>query len=320
MKAITIAAYGGQEVLQLTEQPEPVIRPDQLLIKVHAASVNPIDWRIRSGGLQRFISCEFPVILGREVAGVVVQVGSNVTGFAPGDEVFGFLQQQEMKWGGYAELVPADAVKMAHKPKGLSYEQAVAIPVSFHTADQALFQHGELQPGQTGQTVLIHAAAGGVGSIAVQLAHQAGVTVLATASANNHDYVRALGADQVVDYHDEDFAAQFEFTGKRSVDLVLAPFAGRSLQGSAELVDANTRIVLLSPVATEADMKIGPVESQVMIVQADGAALEKVAERFVSGELQAEIAQVFPFAQIKQAHQLSETEHARGKIVLKITE
>ena len=177
-----------------------------------------------------------------------------------------------------------------------------------------------LQPGQTGQTVLIHAAAGGVGSMAVQLAHQAGVTVLATASANNHDYVRALGADQVVDYHDEDFAAQFEFTGKRAVDLVLAPFAGRSLQGSAELVDANTRIVLLSPVATEADMKIGPVESQVMIVQADGAALEKVAERFVSGELQAEIAQVFPFAQIKQAHQLSETEHARGKIVLKITE
>ncbi len=317
MKAITIAAYGGPEVLQLTEQPEPVIRPDQLLIKVHAASVNPIDWRIRSGGLQRFISCEFPVILGREVAGVVARVGGDVSGFAPGDEVFGFLQQQEMKWGSYAELVPADAVKMAHKPKGLSYEQAVATPVSFHTADQALFQHGALQ---AGQTVLIHAAAGAVGSMAVQLAHQAGLTVLATASANNHDYVRALGADQVVDYHDEDFAAQFKFTGKRSVDVVLAPFAGRSLQGSAELVDVNTRIVLLSPVATEADMKIGPVESQVMIAKADGAALEKVAERFVSGQLLAEIAKVFPLEQVKQAHQLSETEHARGKIVLKITE
>ncbi len=255
------------------------------------------------------------MILGREVAGVVEELGSEVADFAVGDEVFGFLQQTQMKWGSYAELVPADAYKLALKPAGLSFEQAVAIPVSFHTAEQGLFQHGGLK---SGQTVLIHAAAGAVGSMAVQLAHLAGATVLATASAKNHDHVLGMGADRVVDYHDDGFSEQFLADYPGCVDLVLAPFAGRSLQGSEPLVCADTRIILLSPVANPADMKIGPVESQIMICQADGSALARIAPKFVSGEMKVEIAGQFSLEQVAQAQQLSETEHARGKIVIKV--
>ena len=317
MKAISIAGYGSAEVLELTEQPRPPINADQVLIKVKTAAVNPIDWRIRSGGLARFIECEFPVILGREAAGVVAEVGADVSEFSVGDEVFGFLQQTDMKWGSYAEYVPADAHKLAHKPAGLTFEQAVAIPVAFHTAQQALFKHGGLQ---SGQTVIIHAAAGAVGSMAVQLAHQAGATVLATASAVNHDYVLGLGADRVVDYHDAGFGAQLKSEYPDGVAIILAPFAGQSLQGSEPLVSADTKIVLLSPVANPEDMKIGPVESQIMVCEADGGALREVAEQFDSGQLKVEIAQVFPLEQTAQAQELSETERARGKIIIKISD
>jgi len=317
MKAISIAGYGGVEVLELTDQPKPPIKADQVLVAVKTAAVNPIDWRIRSGGLAKFIECDFPVILGREVAGVVAEIGADVSDFSVGDEVFGFLQQLEMKWGSFAEYVPADAYKLAHKPVGLSFEQAVAIPVAFHTAQQALFQHGGLQ---SGQTVLIHAAAGAVGSVAVQLAHQAGATVLATASANNHDYVLGLGAHRVVDYHDADFGAKLKADYPDGVAVILAPFAGQSLQGSEPLVSATTKIILLSPVANPADMKIGPVESQIMICAADGKALEEVAEQFASGRLKMEIAQVFPFNQVVQAQELSATERVRGKIVIKVSD
>jgi NADPH:quinone reductase-like Zn-dependent oxidoreductase len=317
MKAISIAEYGGLEVLELTDQPKPPINADQVLVAVKTASVNPIDWRIRSGGLARFIDCDFPVILGREVAGVVAEVGAEVSQFEVGDEVFGFLQQTDMKWGSYAEFVPADAHKLAIKPADLSFEQAVAIPVAFHTAQQALFKHGGLQ---SGQTVLIHAAAGAVGSMAVQLAHQAGATVLATASANNHDYVLGLGADRVMDYHQSDFGDQLKAEYPEGAAVILAPFAGQSLQGSEPLVSTNTRIVLLSPVANPADMKIGPVESEIMICQADGAALGEVAGYFASGELKMEVAQVFSLEQAAEAQQLSATEHVRGKIVIKVSD
>jgi len=317
MKAISIAGYGGAEVLEMTDQPRPPFNADQVLVAVKTASVNPIDWRIRSGGLARFIECDFPVILGREVAGVVEEVGADVRKFSVGDEVFGFLQQTDMKWGSYAEYVPADAHKLTHKPAALSFEQAVAIPVAFHTAQQGLFKHGGLQ---AGQTVLIHAAAGAVGSIAVQLAHQAGATVLATASANNHDYVLGLGADWVLDYHDEGFGNQLKAENPEGVALILAPFAGQSLQGSEPLVSASTKIILLSPVANPADMKIGPVESQIMVCEADGKALGEVAEKFASGELKVEIAKVFSLEQAAEAQQLSETEHARGKIVIRVSD
>lgn len=317
MKAITIDSYGGVEKLQLVDIAVPPIKADQVLVKVKAAAVNPIDWRIRSGMLASFVECQFPVVLGREVAGVVAELGDQVTDFAVGDEVYGFLQQPEMKWGSYAEYVPADAHKLALKPKALSFEQAVAVPVALHTAQQALFQHAGLQ---AGQTVLIHGAGGGVGVMAVQLAHLAGARVLATASPSNHAFIKTLGADLVVDYREPDFAADLLAAAPNGVDVILAPFAGHSLQASEPLVHAGTRIVLLSPVPQPEDLKIGPVESQLMVAVADGAALRELGEQLESGQIKVEIAAVFPLAEAAAAHEMSEAEHARGKIVIKVSD
>ena len=315
MKAVVFEEYGDSSVLKFTDSPMPPIKDDQVLVKVCAATVNPIDWRIRSGGLAKFVECDFPVIPGREVAGVIEQVGADVSNFKVGDPVFGFLQQLEMKWGSYAEFVPADAYKLAHKPAELSYEQATALPVAIHTAQQALFTHGGLE---AGQTVLIHAAAGAVGAMAVQLAKLAGATVIATASPGNHDFVLGLGADRVIDYHQQDFGEQLKSEYPDGVAVILAPFAGKSLQGSEPLVTSSTKIILLSPVANPEDMKIGPVESQVMICQADGAALELLSNQFASGELKTEIARVFNLEQAAEAQDLSATERVAGKIVIKV--
>ncbi len=317
MKAIVINDFGGPEQLQLAERPTPPITDDQVLVAVHVAAVNPIDWRIRNGQLKQFVPYEFPVILGREVSGVVAAVGAAVQGFAPGDAVFGFLQQRLMHWGGYAQFVPIEAAKLAHKPAGLSFEQAAALPVAGHTAWQGLFETAKLQ---RGEVVLITGAAGGVGSLAVQLACDAGATVIASASPANHDFVRSLGATLVVDYRAPDFAATVAAQFPAGVDVILAAFAGVSLQGCASLVHAGTRIVLLSPEATDKDMHIGPVTSAILIARADGAQLEKIAQLAVQGRLRVQIAEVLPLEQAARAQEMSATQHTRGKILLRVAD
>lgn len=314
MKAIVIDDFGGPERLHLSERPVPPIGDDQVLVEVRVAGVNPIDWRIRSGQLRQFVPCEFPVVLGREVAGVVAVVGAAVTGFESGDAVFGFLQQSLMHWGSYAQFVPAEAAKLAHKPPELSFEQAAALPVAGHTAWQGLFELAQLK---AGEVVLVTGAAGGVGSVAVQMAHDAGAMVIASASAANHDYVCALGADLAVDYRAPDFAAEI---AKRfpQVDVIFAAFAGPSLQGCAPLVHAGTRIVLLSPEAREADMRVGGVESRLLIARADGAQLERVAALAAQGRIRPHIAAVLPLEDAARAHEMSATQHTRGKILLRV--
>lgn len=315
MKAIVINDYGGPERLHVAERPTPPITDDQVLLAVRVAAVNPIDWRIRSGQLQQFVACEFPAIMGREVSGVVAAVGAAVRGFAVGDAVFGFLQQRLMHWGGYAQFVPVEAAKLAHKPPQLSFEEAAALPVAGHTAWQGLFEVGQLKPGEV---VLITGAAGGVGSLAVQLACDAGATVIASASPTNHDFVRSLGAALVVDYQDPDFAAVIADRFPAGVDVVFAAFAGVSLQGCAPLVHAGTRIVLLSPVATEQDLRIGPATSQLLIARADGAQLEAIAQLAAQGRLRPQIGAVLPLEDAARAHEMSESQHTRGKILLRV--
>lgn len=315
MKAIAINDFGGPEQLQRVERPMPPITDEQVLVAVHVAAVNPIDWRIRQGQLKQFVPYEFPVILGREVSGTVARVGVAVRGFAVGDAVFGFLQQRLMHWGGYAEYVPVEAAKLAHKPASLGFEQAAALPVAGHTAWQSLFEVAKLQPGEV---VLITGAAGGVGSLAVQLACHAGATVIASASPANHEFVRSLGAALVVDYQAPDFAATIAARFPAGVDVILAAFAGVSLQGARPLAHPGTRIVLLSPVATEQDMQIGPVSSQILIARADGAQLEQIAQLAVQGRLRPQIAAVLPLEEAAHAHAMSESHHTRGKILLRV--
>jgi NADPH2:quinone reductase len=315
MKAIVIDEYGGPDRLHLAERPTPPIADDQVLVAVRVAAVNPIDWRIRSGQLQKFVACEFPAIMGREVSGVVAAVGAAVRGFAVGDAVFGFLQQRLMHWGGYAQFVPVEAAKLAHKPSQLSFEQAAALPVAGHTAWQGLFEVAQIKPGEV---VLITGAAGGVGSLAVQLACDAGATVVASASPANHDFLRGLGAALVVDYGAPDFAAAVVDRFPAGVDVVFAAFAGVSLQGCAPLVHAGTRIVLLSPVATEQDLHIGPVTSQLLVARADGPQLEAIAQLAAQGRLRPQIGAVLPLEDAARAHEMSESQHTRGKILLRV--
>jgi NADPH2:quinone reductase len=219
-----------------------------------------------------------------------------------------------MHWGSYAQFVPVEAAKLAHMPPELGFEQAAALPVAGHTAWQGLFEVGQLK---AGEVALITGAAGGVGSVAVQMAHDAGATVTASASAANHDYVRALGADLAVDYHAPDFAAEVAKQFPK-VDVIFAAFAGPSLQGCAPLVHSGTRIVLLSPEATAADMRVGGVESRILIARADGPQLEKIADLAVHGRIRAHIATVLPLEDAARAHEMSATQHTRGKILLRV--
>lgn len=315
MKAIAINDFGGPEQLQLVERPMPPITDDQVLVAVHVAAVNPIDWRIRKGQLKNFVAYEFPAIMGREVSGVVARVGAAVRDFAVGDAVLGFLQQRLMHWGGYAQFVPVEAAKLAHKPANLSFEQAAALPVAGHTAWQGLFEVAQLKPGEV---VLITGAAGGVGSLAVQLACDAGATIIASASPANHAFVRSLGAALVVDYQAPDFAATVAAQFPAGVDVIFAAFAGVSLQGCAPLAHAGTRIVLLSPLPTDADLRIGPVTSQLMVARADGPQLEKIAQLAAKGRLRPQVGAVLPLEQARRAHEMSESEHTRGKILLQV--
>ncbi len=246
------------------------------------------------------------------MAGAVVEIGNQVTHLAVGDEVYGFLQQPQVKWGSYAELVPVDAHKLAHKPAALSFAQA-AVPVAFHTAQQGLFETAGLT---AGETVLIHGGTGGVGVMAIQLAVVAGARVIATASPQNHQFLLGLGAETVVDYHHVDFGQQLKKDYPAGVDVVFAPYAGQSIQASEPLVGQQTRIIILSPNAGPADMQVGPIKSELVVATADGKALESAAELFESGQIKVELAVVLPLADAAKAHQMSESGRTRGKIVL----
>jgi NADPH:quinone reductase-like Zn-dependent oxidoreductase len=317
VRAIAIHQFGGPERLELIESPEPPLADDEVLLDVAAASVNPIDWRIRNGQFKDALPYEFPLILGREASGVVARVGPAVSGFAPGDRVCAFLQQRRLRWGAYGERVPVAARKLAHIPEGLDFVQAAALPVAGHTAWQGLTGMGALA---AGETVLIHGAAGGVGHVAVQLARHLGARVLATASPGNHDFVRGLGAHAVADYAAPDCAAQLAAEAPDGVDVIVAPYAGPTLQGSAPLVRERTRIVLLSPDVTAADMRIGPAQAQVLIAQADGAQLAEIGALAARGVVRVEIAAVLPLAQAARAQEMSATRHTRGKIVLRVAD
>ncbi|CAM5504267.1 NADP-dependent oxidoreductase [Streptomyces hirsutus] len=194
MKAISYARYGGPEVLELTEMPEPRVGPDTVLVKVRAAAVNPVDWKCREGYLDQILAPVFPVVPGWDVSGVVVRPGAAVPEFAAGDEVIGYVREDFLSRGTFAEYVAAPVRALARKPRNLSFEEAAGLPLAGLTAYQVL--HRALRV-KRGETVLVHAAAGGVGSIAVQLAAHLGARVLGTASERNHDFVRSLGGEPV---------------------------------------------------------------------------------------------------------------------------
>lgn len=306
MKATRVHAYGGAENLVLEEVERPVVGADEILVRVHAAGVNPVDWKIREGYLSEFLHLTLPFIPGYDLSGVVEEVGLEVRGFRPGDEVFAFLDLTRPR--ACAEYVAIKADEAALKPGSLSHAEAAAVPLAALTAWQCLF---DLAGVRAGQKVLIHAAAGGVGHFAVQLARWAGAHVIGTASAANQEFIRRLGVHQAVDYR----AVRFEeVTGK--VDVVLDLMSGETRERSWPLLVENGILVTtLPPEPTPELLEKYQVRAATMLVQPSRSQLEEIAQLIDAGKLRPEVA-AYPFAEVRQAQQLSQAGHTRGKLVL----
>ncbi|MFD3707330.1 NADP-dependent oxidoreductase [Nocardia sp. NPDC058658] len=308
MRAIGQDTFGGPEVLQVIEVDKPTPGPSEVLVRVHAAGVNPTDsWHRGSGGLFGNM-----VRLGWDVSGVVEAVGVGVTLFAPGDEVFG-MPRLPYAAGTYAEYVTAPARHLAHKPANLTHIEAGALALVALTAWQALVDTADVQPGQR---VLIHAAAGGVGHVAVQIAKARGAYVLATARADNHDFVRELGADEVIDYTTTDFEE-----AARDIDVVVDTIGGEYGPRSLRTLRPGGIIVSLAPPAEAALVEeAGPlgVRAGFMIVEPDNGGLRAITELVEAGALRPHVETVLPLELVSKAHEISDNQRTRGKIVLTV--
>lgn len=310
MQAIRIHAYGGSDVLVNETIPRPTVAPDEVLIRVHAVAVNPLDWLVREGYLKDVLGHTLPLVPGWELSGVVAATGDTISGFQVGDAVY--TRPDFSRDGGYAEYVAVKAAEIALKPTSLDHVQAAAIPLVGLTAWQALFDTAHLS---AGQTVLIHGAAGGVGTVAVQLAKWKGARVIGTASAANAGFLHDLGVDDVVDYT----TARFEDVA-HDVDMVLDTRGGETQERSWQVLKPGGWLVsVVSSPSAEAAEAAG-VQAVYLADQADAATLAQLAALIDAGTLRPVIAAVFPLAEARQAHTLSQAGHARGKIILRVVE
>ncbi|MCX4745599.1 NADP-dependent oxidoreductase [Kitasatospora sp. NBC_01287] len=307
MKAITYRGYGGPDVLEYGDVPEPKLGADSVLVKVRAASVNPVDWKIQAGYLDSAMDAVFPVIPGWDVAGVVERVGVGVTEFAPGDEVIGYVREDMVGRGTFAEYVAAPVRTLARKPRTLGFEQAAGLPLAGLTAYQALTGALALRPGDT---VLVHAAAGGVGSLAVQIARALGARVIGTAGERNHDYLRALGAEPVS--YGEGLADRVRALAPQGVDAVLDLIGGDALHASPALLATGGRL------ASIADGSVLALGGRYVFVRPDTADLTALAELAEEGRLRVEVAAAFPLHRAADAQRLNAEGHTRGKIVVTV--
>jgi NADPH:quinone reductase-like Zn-dependent oxidoreductase len=299
MRAAMIHETGGPEVLGIEEVERPEPAEGEALVRVCAASVNPIDWKLRKG----FREMPLPALLGNDVSGVVEL--SRAPGFAAGDEVFGIAAE-----GAYAEYVTVGAEAIVAKPAAIGHEQAAAIPVSGMTAWQALFDHGGLQ---SGQTALVAGAAGGVGHFAVQLAKHAGARVIGTGSARNREFVLSLGADEFLDYTRVDVAETAS-----DVDVAFDTVGGATTEPLlSTLRPGGVLVTIANAPPVDAASALG-VRAALMSMDIHAEQLAEIAELVASGAVRVEIASTFPLADVAQAHALSEAGHTRGKLILAI--
>ncbi|MFJ5997221.1 NADP-dependent oxidoreductase [Streptomyces sp. NPDC092370] len=307
MRAISQDVLGGPEVLKEVEIECPAPKPNEVLVRVRAAGVNPTDWKHRATG--GFLG-EPPFVLGWDVSGVVEAVGIGVVAFAPGDEVFGMLPYP-YGHGSHAAYVIAPVRSLVRKPAGIDHTQAGALPLVSLTAWQALTEHADLRPGQR---VLIHAAAGGVGHVAVQIAKARGAYVIGTASAGKHDFLRGIGVDETVDYRETDVTEAV-----KDVDVVLDTIGGDTSLRSLRVLRHGGVLVSILPggpddLYEEAE-RLG-VRALRMLVDADRSGMAAVAELVAAGKLRATIAGTFPLADAAEAHALGDTGRTTGKLVL----
>jgi NADPH:quinone reductase-like Zn-dependent oxidoreductase len=311
MRAVRIERYGSEEVVELAEVERPKPDAGQVLMKVKAAAVNPVDWKIREG-LGELFGLKPPLILGCEVAGTVEAVGSDGpsrTGdinFAVGDEVYGYLGAHS---GGYAEYVTAPASEFVHKPKQIDFDTAASVPVAALTAWQGIFDHGKLA---SGQRILITGASGAVGSMALQLAKVKGAHVIGTGSRRNEEFVRKLGTDEFIDYS----KAKFEDEAS-GVNVVFDTVGGETQDRAFQTLKRGGILVsTVSPPSPEKAKEFGVTVAMVQMMP-NPDQLAEINGLLGSGKLKVRVAAVLPLEDVKKAHQLSASGHADGKIILR---
>ncbi|MEU1511580.1 NADP-dependent oxidoreductase [Streptomyces sp. NPDC005811] len=309
MRVIGQDVLGGPEVLKEKEVERPAPRANEVLVRVRAAGVNPTDWKHRATG--GFLGAP-PFVLGWDLSGTVEAVGIGVATFVPGDEVFGMLPYP-YGHGSHAEYVVAPVRALWHKPAGVDHVQAGALPLVSLTAWQALVENAGLT---AGQRVLIHAAAGGVGHVAVQIAKARGAYVIGTASAGKHAFLRDLGVDEVIDYRETDFTEAV-----KEVDAVLDTLGGENATRSLRVLRPGGVVVSILPMGSrefeEEAGRLG-VRAVRMLVDADRAGMRTIAELVEAGKLRATVAGTFPLADAAEAHRLGDTDRTTGKLVLTV--
>ena len=332
MKAFILDRYGSADRVRADEMPEPRLREDDVLVQIHAAGVNVLDSKIRNGEFKSFLRYRLPIILGHDVAGVVVRVGSRVRRFKPGDEVY--ARPADGRIGGFAEFIAITEDDVAIKPKALTMEEAASIPLVGLTAWQALVERANLK---RGQKVLVHAGSGGVGTFAIQLAKHFGATVATTTSTDNVDLVKSLGADVVIDYKKEDFAEVL-----RDYDVVLQSLDKVTLEKSLRVLKPGGQLISISgpPDAAFARsigaswilrMVMGALSHSIktkarrrhvnysfLFMKANGRQLTEITSLIDDGIIRPVVDRVFPFASTKEAMAYVEAGRAKGKVVVSL--
>jgi NADPH:quinone reductase-like Zn-dependent oxidoreductase len=310
MRAAIYDQFGDADVLEVREVEDPPVGPDTVLVRAKATSINPVDTKIREGYLRGAFPHHLPVIPGWDLAGVVEAVGPAVrTGLEVGDEVYGYVRRDDVAFGTAAELVPAPERTVALKPSSVTLEEAAGLPLAGMTAFQGLVEALEVKPGDR---VLIHAASGGVGHLAVQIAKALGATVIGTGSPASHDWLRELGADEVLDYSAGPISEQLDPIGGK-VDAVLDLAGGEALADAPQQVSGGRRIASV----IDPDTVLG-LGGTYVFVRPDRDNLIALAELVDSGSVNLSVARTFALDEIAEAHRFSENGHPHGKIIVTI--
>ena len=301
-------SYGGLEVLQWEDAPRPRVERGEVLIRVHAAGVNPLDWKVRAGLLNGSVQHKLPLIPGWDVSGVVDEVGPGVSRFKKGEEVFAMSDPN--RDGSYADYITVHEAAIARKPKSLFHVHAAATPVAALTAWRSLFDLGHLQ---SGQRILIHGGSGGVGHFAVQLAKWKGAYIIATASTKNEELLRKLRADETIDYTSQNFEDVVH-----NVDVVLDTIGGETQERSWRVLKKGGALISLVQSPLEEKVNQFGVRGIMCSVQPNAARLSAIAKLIDSAKFTPAIDRILPLSEARRAHELSQNGHARGKIVLRV--
>ncbi len=307
MKSVRIHSFGGPDVLAFDELPLPTPGEGEVLIKVHAASVNPVDWKIRDGSYPAASEDKLPMPLGRDVSGIVAAVGPGMEDVRSGDAVMAFLGRDR---GGYSEFVLARREEIAPKPRSLSHTEAAAVPLAAMTASQGLFRHGGLEPSQH---VLIHGGAGGVGHFAIQLAKARGAWVATTVSARDVDFAHACGADKVIDYKATRFEDEVE-----PVDVVFDLISGETRQRSFSVLKPGGVLVSTLGTPDEDEASRRGVRVAGYMAEPDAAELAEIGRLIDEGKVRVAVQATYPFSQAAKAQDDQENGHSQGKVVLEL--